>query len=60
VTKVTIIPDSVIDHRTLPTLSTFGEVFLLPHRIRLGDPASKLAIDVVQRVKSESVEVIAW
>jgi hypothetical protein len=54
-----IIGASIVEHRTLPTLRPFREVFLLSYRIRLGQPAAKFGVDVVQGPDAKSVEVIA-
>jgi hypothetical protein len=45
-------------HRTLPSLRVFREVFLLTDRVRLGQPAPELRVDVLQRREAEDVKVI--
>jgi len=59
VTRGSLIAASVHRPRTLPTLRPFREVFLLSHRIRLGQPSTKFVVDVLQDLEAKGVEVIA-
>lgn len=47
-------------HCTLANHSPLGEVFLLSHRIRLGEPRAKLGVDVSELFQAEGVQVVAW
>lgn len=50
----------VIAHWTLASRSPIGEVFLLPHGICLSEPRAKLAVDLVELLEAEGMEMVAW
>ena len=47
-----------MEQRTLPALSGFGEVFLLPHRVGLAHPGAEFGVDVFPPLEAKRVEVV--